>query len=77
MSHCAIVVRMPTTAGDLLTSSQVGEMLNKSARTVSRLALQGDLPIAGRMAAGNGIYLFKRQDVERYIAKQAKKQASA
>lgn len=58
-------------ADDLLTSSQVGTILGKSARTVSRLAQTGELPHADRLAAGNGLYLFRRGDVERYAAERA------
>lgn len=64
-------------AEDLLTSSQVGDILGKSARTVSRLAQTGELPHAARMAAGNGIYLFRRSDVDAYAAKIAAAAASA
>lgn len=62
-------------ADDLLTSSQVGTILGKSARTVSRLAQTGELPNAGRLAAGNGVYLFRRGDVERFAAERAEASA--
>jgi excisionase family DNA binding protein len=54
----------------LLTSSEVGALLGKSARTVSRLAQSGDLPHAARLAAGNGLYLFRRGDVDKYLAER-------
>lgn len=53
---------------DLLTSSEVGTLLKKSARTVSRLAQTGALPHAAKLAAGQGVYLFRRADVDKYIA---------
>ena len=64
-------------AEDLLTSSQAGTILGKSARTVSRLAQTGELVPAARMAAGNGVYLFRRRDVEKFAAKQAAKRTEA
>lgn len=62
-------------AETLLTSSEVGALLGKSARTVSRLAQTGELPHAARLAAGNGLYLFRRGDVDRFIAERAEASA--
>lgn len=66
---------MPKAAEEFLTASDVGVILGKSARTVSRLAQTGELPHAARLAAGNGVYLFRRTDVDAYVARRA--QASA
>lgn len=54
-----------------LSSGEVGVLIGKSARTVSRLAQLGELPHAGRLAAANGLYLFRRSDVDQYLAQRA------
>lgn len=59
-------------ADEFLTASDVGVILGKSPRTVSRLAQSGELPHAARLAAGNGVYLFRRTDVDKYVAARAK-----
>lgn len=59
---CKIAV-MPQ-SDDLLTSSQAGLILGKSARTVVRLAQAGGLPVAQRLPGPNGALLFRRDDVE-------------
>lgn len=53
---------------ELLTSPQAGAILNRSARTVQRLADSGDLPVAQKLPGPNGAYLFRRADVERMAA---------
>jgi predicted DNA-binding transcriptional regulator AlpA len=70
-----MMVTMATSADDLITSSQAGAILGKSARTVSRLAEQGKLPYETRLAAANGVYLFKRSVVEEYAAERAERTA--
>lgn len=50
--------------GDLLTTSEVAELLGKPLRTVQRMAKQGRLPAAQKLPASNGTYLFSREVVE-------------
>ena len=64
-------------AEELITSSQAAVILGKSARTVARLAQLGDLPVAAQLAAGNGVYLFRRADVEKIAAERAKTHADS
>ncbi len=56
---------------DLLTSTQAGQILGKSGRTVLRLAESGQLAIAVTVPGPNGPKLFRRADVER-LAEQRK-----
>lgn len=51
----------------LLTSTQAGAVIGKSARTVQRLADAGLLPIAHKLPGPNGAYLFRRGDVDAYV----------
>lgn len=53
---------MPNDA--LLTSTEVGVLLGKSARTVQRMADAGQLTPAQKLPGPNGAYLFRRADVE-------------
>lgn len=66
---------MPETE-TLLTSAQVGARIGKSARTVQRLAEDGELPFAQKLAGPNGAYLFRKADVARYAATVAEQDAS-
>lgn len=61
---------------ELVTATQVGLMVNRSSRTVIRMAEQGDIPIAAKLPGPNGAYLFRRIDAEKLVAKIAE-QASA
>lgn len=54
---------MPDT-DPLLTSTQAGQILGKSGRTVNRLAEAGKLPIAQKLPGPNGALLFRSSDVE-------------
>jgi hypothetical protein len=56
---------------DLLTSTQAGALLGKSARTVIRLAEANRLPIAQKLPGPNGAYLFRRADVEALLPNEA------
>lgn len=60
---------------ELLTSSQAGGIINRSYRTVIRLAETGELPVAAKLPGPNGAYLFKRGDVERLAALRAEQSA--
>jgi len=53
---------------ELLTSTQAGTLLVKSARTVQRMADAGSLPVAQKLPGPNGAYLFRRKDIERLAA---------
>lgn len=52
----------------LLTSTQAASLLHCSAKTVTRMALSGSLPVAHRMTGPKGAFLFHRADV---VAKAA------
>lgn len=58
---------MPDT-DPLLTSTQAGAILNRSGRTVNRLAEAGKLPVAQKLPGPNGALLFRTSDVERLLA---------
>lgn len=51
------------TDADLLTSTQVGLLLNKSARTVQRMVEAGTLRATHKLPGPNGAYLFRLADV--------------
>lgn len=53
----------------LLTSVQVGAQLDKSGRTIQRLADAGELPYAQKLPGPNGAYLFRQADVDAFAAK--------
>jgi excisionase family DNA binding protein len=54
-----------------LTSPEAGRLLGKSARTVTRMADAGKLPVAQKLPGPNGAYLFRRSDVEALAAQAA------
>lgn len=54
-----------------LTSPQAGLLLGKSARTITRMADAGKLPIAQKLPGPNGAYLFRRSDVVALAAEVA------
>jgi excisionase family DNA binding protein len=54
---------------ELLTSPQAGAVLGKSGRTIQRMADAGELPVAQKLPGPNGAYLFRRADLEAYLAK--------
>lgn len=62
---------------ELLTTGDVGKMIGRSARTVSRLVKDGDIPYAERLSAANGIYLIRRSDVIAYLGRQQEEVKSA
>lgn len=61
---------------DLLTSTQAGAILGRSARTVQRLAESGALTPAQKLPGPNGAYLFRRADVEALLAPEPTEAAS-
>jgi len=54
---------------DLLTSTQAGPIIDKSARTVSRLAETGELSFSMKLPGPNGAYLFSQADLDAFLAK--------
>jgi hypothetical protein len=64
-------VTMPPKPPELLTSTQAGHIIGKSARTVLRLAEAGKLPIATKLPGPNGHFLFNRRDVEALLNRAA------
>lgn len=54
---------------DLLTSTEAGQLLGCSGRTVIRMAGE-KLPVAHRLPGPNGAILFHRDDVERLVAER-------
>lgn len=53
---------------DLLTTTEAGVILGKSARTVQRMAESGELPYARKLPGPNGAYLFARSLIEQAAA---------
>lgn len=49
---------------ELLTSTQAGARLGKSARTIQRMADAGELPVAQKLPGPNGAYLFRPADID-------------
>lgn len=54
-----------------LTSPEAGQLLGKSARTITRMADAGKLPIAQKLPGPNGAYLFRRADVEALLISES------
>ena len=59
----------------LLTSTQAGAILGRSARTMQRQADAGLVPVAQKLPGPNGAYLFDRAVIEALAAQP--EQASA
>jgi len=69
MRHAAI---MPHSATDeLLTATQVGNLIGRSGRTVIRMAEAGKLAIAAKLPGPNGAHLFRKTDVDLLIKASA------
>jgi hypothetical protein len=65
---------MPKTNPDeLLTTTQVGTLVERSGRTVIRMAEAGDIPVATKLPGPNGAHLFRRADAESLAAKLAER----
>lgn len=74
MAHCITVMRMPKRdPAELLTATQVGMIINRSGRTVVRMAEAGDIPVAAKLPGPNGAYLFRRSDADKLAVKVAEK----
>lgn len=58
----------------LLTSTQAGQRLGKSARTVQRMAEAGEINFAHKLPGPNGAYLFTEDEVQRVAAEYAASQ---
>lgn len=54
---------MDTDQEALLTSTQAAAILHCSAKTVTRMALNGTLAVAHRLPGAKGSFLFRRADV--------------
>lgn len=73
MTHCIMLAHMTKPdPNELIISSQVGSILEKSPRTIARLAESGQIPYASKLPGPNGAYLFRRGDIEDLAAAQAK-----
>jgi hypothetical protein len=55
----------------LMTATNVGLQIGKSARTVARLAKDGSLTYSHKLDGDVGAYLFSQEDVDAYLAKHA------
>jgi len=63
---------MPHNATDeLLTATQVGNLIGRSGRTVVRMAEAGKLAIAAKLPGPNGAHLFRKTDVDLLIKASA------
>lgn len=56
--------------GDVLSSTEVGRILDVSIRTVHRRVEDGELRAMQKLPGPKGAWLFHRADVEDYIARQ-------
>ncbi len=54
---------------ELLTTTEAGLILGKSARTVQRMAESGELAYARKLPGPNGAYLFSRSRIEQLAAR--------
>lgn len=74
MTQCITVVLMPKRDPDeLLTATQVGMIVNRSGRTVVRMAEAGGISVAAKLPGPNGAYLFRRSDADKLAVKLAEK----
>jgi hypothetical protein len=63
---------MPHSSTDeLLTATQVGNLIGRSGRTVIRMAEAGKLAIAAKLPGPNGAHLFRKTDVDLLIKASA------
>lgn len=63
---------MPQSSTDeLLTATQVGNLIGRSGRTVIRMAEAGKLAIAAKLPGPNGAHLFRKTDVDLLIKASA------
>ena len=63
---------MPNRAPDeLLTATQVGNLIGRSGRTVIRMAEAGKLAVAVKLPGPNGAYLFRKTDVDAFLKASA------
>jgi hypothetical protein len=63
---------MPQHASDeLLTATQVGNLIGRSGRTVIRMAEAGKLTVAAKLPGPNGAHLFRRADIDAWLAATA------
>lgn len=56
---------------DLITSSEVAQLLQVSVPTINRWAGSGRLPVAHKLPGIRGAYLFRREDVQRFAQDSA------
>ena len=49
---------------ELLTATQVGNLIGRSGRTVIRMAEAGKLDVAAKLPGPNGAHLFRKTDVD-------------
>ena len=56
---------------ELLTSTQAGQIIGRSGRTVIRQAELGQIPVAAKLPGPNGAYLFRRSEIEAIAAERA------
>jgi hypothetical protein len=53
--------------GELLTTTQVGALLNRSGRTIARWAQADLIPYTVKLPGPNGHFLFRRSDIETFL----------
>lgn len=58
------------TTSELLNTPQAAEMLGITRFYLSRLARQGTVPYAYKAQGRTGVYLFRREDIERLAAER-------
>lgn len=61
----------------VLTSPEVGAMLNRSSRTVHRLVHDGRLKPLKQMSGPNGAFLFDPDEVKRFMTAESSAKVAA
>jgi hypothetical protein len=59
------------TADELLTATQVGNLIGRSGRTVIRMAEAGKISVAAKLPGPNGAHLFRKTDVDALLEETA------
>ena len=63
--------------GPLLTTAEVAQLLERSPRTVAKLAASGELPCVRKLDGVRGGYLFDRGTVELFKRQRLTRRVSA
>lgn len=62
---------------ELLTSSQVSKLLRRSVSTITRMGKDGRLPVASEVGGIRPLRLYRRGDIEAFLADEDAKWGAA